>query len=410
LLTQEEVNMNKGDTEKTVVEPQPAVANTAKKKASRKSTKKRPKRTKTNKQVSSDDLPRKTLEDALKIARAIKDNYGRQATWEDIAKAMELSSTNPNNKYYLWSASAYGIVKKVEAGSYAISETGRKILAPTYEGEDREGIVKAIANPSILARFYSDYASSLLPTGDIFANVLEQRYSIPSNRVDEARSLIIENARYAKLLEEQPDGKVMLRSTSTAIGVGFDDAGQVGEPAVGADAHANDSAADVDFSKCCFVITPIGEEGSSDRKHADAMLKHLIMPVLEDVGITAVRADKISKPGHITKQVVEHIAYARLCITDLSFGNANAHYELGIRHALKLPSVQIIRKGDKIPFDIQQARTIIIDTSDPYTIMDRVASAKAELVEHVKALMSGSAKNEESPITMYLPGLSIRLG
>jgi hypothetical protein len=158
------------------------------------------------------------------------------------------------------------------------------------------------------------------------------------------------------------------------------------------------------------VITPIGEEGSGERKHADAMLRHLIMPVLEDIGITTVRADKISKPGHVTKQVVEYIAYSQLCITDLSFGSANAHYELGIRHALKLPSIQIIRKGDRIPFDIQQARTIIIDTSDPYTIMDRVSSAKAELAEHVKALISGNAKNEESPITMYLPSLSIRLG
>src|SRR5438270_10299665 len=90
------------------------------------------------------------------------------------------------------------------------------------------------------------------------------------------------------------------------------------------------------------------------------------------------------KPGHITKQVVENIAFCKLCITDLSFGNQNAHYELGIRHTLKLASIQIIRKGDKIPFDVQQSRTIIIDTCDPYTIMDRIASAKAELAEHVK--------------------------
>jgi hypothetical protein len=389
----------------------PSEAKPAKKKTKRKAGREKASaKTSGPKQISSDDLPRKTLEDALKVPRAIKDNYGKQATWEDIAKAMEFSPTNPNNKYYLWSASAYGIVTKDEANNYAISETGRKILSPSYEGEDREGIIKAIANPSILARFYSDYASSLLPVGDIFTNVLEQRYSIPASRVDEAKNLILDNARYGKLLDEQPDGKLKLRSTSAAIGVGADDAGQSAETSPVADQHTTDTGSEVDYSKCCFVITPIGEEGSGERKHADAMLRHLIMPVLEDIGITTVRADKISKPGHITKQVVEYIAYSQLCITDLSFGNANAHYELGIRHALKLPSIQIIRKGDRIPFDVQQARTIIIDTSDPYTIMDRVSSAKAELAEHVKALMSGNAKNEESPITMYLPSLSVRLG
>jgi hypothetical protein len=140
------------------------------------------------------------------------------------------------------------------------------------------------------------------------------------------------------------------------------------------------------------------------------MLKHLIEPALEAAGLKAIRADKISKPGHITKQVVEHIAYCRLCITDMSFKNQNAHYELGIRHAFKLPSIQIIRKGDKIPFDVQQGRTIIIDTSDPYTIMDRLASAKAELSEHVKTLMNGAKGQEESPITMYLPNLVVKLG
>ena len=81
-----------------------------------------------------------------------------------------------------------------------------------------------------------------------------------------------------------------------------------------------------------------------------------------------------------------------------------------MHHAFNLTSVQIIRKGDKIPFDVQQGRTIIIDTSDPYTIMDRMASARAELAEHVKAIVSGSNTQEDSPIRMYLPRLSVKFG
>lgn len=364
------------------------------------------------KQVSSDDLPRKTLEDALKVAIVIKDTYaGKLATWEDIAKGMEFSANNPNNRYYLWAALAYGLIAKDENENYRITETGRKILAPTYEGEEREGTIKAIASPSILARFYSDYSASLLPSGDIFKNVLEQKYGVPANRVDEAINLILANARYAKLIQEQPDGRLRLISGNAAIGVGGPESGpRANHSEVEAAGTASADTASVDFGKSCFIITPIGDEGSPERKHADALLRHLITPILDELKILPIRADKIAKPGHITKQVVEHIAYCKLCITDLSFGNQNAHYELGIRHALKLPSIQIIRKGDKIPFDVQQGRTIIIDTADPYTIMDRVASARAELIEHLRALLDPTGKHDDSPISMYLPNLTVRIG
>ncbi|MDQ3195334.1 MAG: hypothetical protein M3Q32_02895 [Pseudomonadota bacterium] len=359
--------------------------------------------------VSSEDLPKKTLEDSLRVAKAIADHYaGKQASWDDIARVLEFSPNNPNNKYYLWSASAYGIIAAEEGSRYKLSEVGRKILAPTFEGEDREGTVKAVATPKILAQFFSDYSGSKLPSGDIFKNVLEQKYHVPKNRIDETIQLILSNARFAGLLDESSDNAFALRSSNAAVGVG-DDRSPTRDSSMPQANQGSTPDGTTDFSNACFIITPIGEEGSSERKHADAMLKHLISPVLADAGMAVIRADTISTPGHITKQVVEHIAFCELCITDPSFGNQNAHYELGIRHALKRPSVQIIRKGDKIPFDIQQGRTIIIDTSDPYTIMDRIASAKAELAEHVKALMSGGGKAEESPITMYLPKLTVKM-
>jgi hypothetical protein len=173
---------------------------------------------KSGKSIPSDDLPRKTLEDALKVARVIKDSYASKlATWDDIAKGMEFSANNPNNKYYLWSALAYGVVAKDEGENYRITETGRKILSPTYEGEDREGIIKAIANPAILARFYSDYSASLLPSGDIFKNVLEQKYGIPANRVDEAINSPSLGSDQAKRLKFE----VMMRKTARFIALEY---------------------------------------------------------------------------------------------------------------------------------------------------------------------------------------------
>jgi len=75
------------------------------KKPTPKKAKATPKKSSTKaKSIASDDLPRKTLEDAIRVARVIEDDYaGKLATWDDIAKSMGFSATNPNNKYFLWS-------------------------------------------------------------------------------------------------------------------------------------------------------------------------------------------------------------------------------------------------------------------------------------------------------------------
>jgi hypothetical protein len=124
-----------------------------------------------------------------------------------------------------------------------------------------------------------------------------------------------------------------------------------------------------------------------------------------------VRADKIERSGVITQQIFEQLARATLCVADLSFSNPNAFYELGVRHVFKLPTIQIIRKGDKIPFDVSQGRTITIDTSDIYTVMDRFESARRELAEHVKHIQSASGPDagEGNPINIYLPGVKVIL-
>ena len=93
----------------------------------------------------------------------------------------------------------------------------------------------------------------------------------------------------------------------------------------------------------------------------------------------------------------------------MSFSNPNAFYELGVRHTCKRPTIQLIRKGDKIPFDVAQGRTITIDTSDVYTIMDRFESARRELREHIKHLMAADPgkPSDDNPVEVYLPGLKV---
>jgi hypothetical protein len=141
------------------------------------------------------------------------------------------------------------------------------------------------------------------------------------------------------------------------------------------------------------------------------LLKHVVKPALSEMGMEVIRADEIAKSGIITQQILEHLAKARLCIADLSFHNPNAFYELGVRHAFVLPTIQIIHRVAAIPFDVSQGRTIVIDTSDRYAITDRLESARRELQGYVKNLLAEKSGTgaEDNPVAVYLPGIKISI-
>jgi hypothetical protein len=150
-------------------------------------------------------------------------------------------------------------------------------------------------------------------------------------------------------------------------------------------------------TKVCFVIAPIGEPESETRKRSDQVLKHVIRPAAEKCGYTAVRADEISEPGLITSQVIQRVVNDDLVIADLTERNPNVFYELAIRHAIRKPLVQVIRKGETLPFDIAGMRTIPVDHHD----LDSVEEARSEVVRQIQTFEKPNAKID-TPITVSL--------
>ena len=150
-------------------------------------------------------------------------------------------------------------------------------------------------------------------------------------------------------------------------------------------------------NKTCFVIAPIGEAGSDVRKRSDQVLKHVIAPAVEAHGYSALRADQISEPGMITSQVIQHIVDDPLVVADLTGWNPNVFYELALRHALRKPLVQMIKKGEQIPFDVAGTRTVYVDHKD----LDSVEEAKEEIENQIGALQR-DPNNIETPISVSL--------
>lgn len=106
----------------------------------------------------------------------------------------------------------------------------------------------------------------------------------------------------------------------------------------------------------CFVVMGFGTKtdfATGRKLDLDYSYNALIKPVVEQKGIVCVRADEIKHSGSIDVPMYQQLLNADVVIADLSTSNANAFYELGIRHALRPHTTIVISEQQMTyPFDL----------------------------------------------------------
>lgn len=111
--------------------------------------------------------------------------------------------------------------------------------------------------------------------------------------------------------------------------------------------------------KTCFIITPIGEQGSDTFRKASGVIESVIKPVLESYNYGDIKvAHEIAESGMISTQIINRIVDADLVIANLTDKNPNVMYELCLRHIVAKPIIHICEEGTVLPFDIKDNRTI----------------------------------------------------
>jgi hypothetical protein len=155
----------------------------------------------------------------------------------------------------------------------------------------------------------------------------------------------------------------------------------------------------------CLVIGPIGTVGSEQRKHADMLLNAVVKAVLEadDFGYEVVRSDQVAEPGMINDRVIHDILNAELVVADLTFLNANAFYELGIRHAALKPAIHIAQAGTSLAFDTFGYRAIVEDITD----WQGIVRAREQLRKAATAIEEPDYK-VSNPITQANAGFQMQ--
>ena len=147
--------------------------------------------------------------------------------------------------------------------------------------------------------------------------------------------------------------------------------------------------------KKCFVVSPIGDEGSEVRKRADQVFKYIIAPVCNETGFEPIRVDKLNQPDSITQTIIDYLMNSELVVADITGHNPNAFYEMGYRASTGKPIIHLKGKNERIPFDIAGIRAFDYDLSD----LDSVEEVKSRLIKTIGALsfdVQSDQSNEES--------------
>ena len=356
-------------------------------------------------------FPASSFEEALTLANAIqKHASGQKVRRLTLFNQMGKSPDSGASRQLIVNSNKYGLTK----GSYASEH-----LELTPEGERATGIEitpqdklrakfkLAIEDIAPFKSLYDSQKGARLPAQSILEDRAKE-LGIPQEDAKECIEMFMVNAKFLGILKPIAGAERIIPLEQVLEEL---PAATTPSPKDSQTGESNDEDAtqklpitDQDWDHICFYISPIGEENSEHRNHADLFLGSIIEPALEEFKLKVIRADKIGKAGMITAQILEYILKSKLVVADLSYYNPNVFYELSLRHACRLPTVQIIRKYDKIPFDLDQFRTIQVDTTSIFTMVPNLQTYKAEIATQVRMALK-DPDSVDNPISTYYPNL-----
>jgi hypothetical protein len=330
-------------------------------------------------------------------------------------RLMALMGLNPNSQAtrdLITNASKYNLsIGNHSAKQLKLSEKGRVVVDPAAPPRQRRQAAfdLAIAGIEPFKHLYDRYAGKPLPSLEVMQDELEELD--PGDRKP-CVDIFVGNAMYLGLLKTIDATKHLLTVDDALDELARADngeattAGTLEVPASTSIPGSEERA--VDYTRTCFFIAPIGDNKSDDprakqqRQHSDTILTQYLRRALEEQNLKVVRADEIAEPGMISKQVIDYVLKSQLVIADLSYSNPNVFYELCLRHVTGKPTVHLIRKGDRIPFDVGNFRTITIALDDVHEAIAELDTHRAEIANYVRTALS-AGQSRDNPILTFYP-------
>ena len=161
----------------------------------------------------------------------------------------------------------------------------------------------------------------------------------------------------------------------------------------------------------CFVILPYpaGEEAAAGPDF-DVVYEDLIRPVIEDLNLDIIRADRVSRSGLIHKEMIENLLEADVVIADVTLGSPDVFFELGIRQTARRAGTVILRHAKSaVPLPISGLRAL------DYDLDARGGISRQQVIEDCRILLRTHVKNSldnpstDSLVHTLMPGMEVSL-
>jgi hypothetical protein len=161
----------------------------------------------------------------------------------------------------------------------------------------------------------------------------------------------------------------------------------------------------------CFVAMGFGEKtafylGKKKQRtlDLDKTYEHIIKPAAFAAGLDCVRGDEIQHSTMIDKPMYEQLLAADVVVADISTSNANAIYELGVRHALRPWTTIVMAENDfAFPFDVARLNILRYEHLGKDIGAGEAKRAIEELTKRLHAVLG--QLEVDSPVFLFLPQL-----
>ncbi len=321
------------------------------------------------KYVSQSEVPRHSLDDALRVVAAISDQYGKRPTRPvNVASAMGILPTTGKFRSLTGAALAYGLTDGgAHAENIGLTDLARRIVSPTVEGDDIAAKREALMRPRVVREFLDSYDGSSIPTERIGRNVLEQA-GVPENATARVLNLIVSGADNLGLLVDIKGKKfVSLHPTDTVaetVSTEIDDEDEDDEGLPSFDEPSADRLPEIAPKDALVKNRKVFISHGSNKKIV-AQLKELLSygdfdPVVSEEKESTARPvpEKVLGDMRGCGAGIIHVGVEQTIVeedgTEHSLLNYNVLIEIGAAMALYGSNyILLVEQGTKLPSNLQ---------------------------------------------------------
>jgi hypothetical protein len=323
------------------------------------------------------NYPRRTLEQALRVPRVIREkNGGNPWPSEQVADALALGRKSANFFYISAASRDYGLTEGTrETAEISLTALGRRAVYPQSDLEQQQAYLDAFLHVETFRKVLLHYGGNNLPERKFLENTLQQNFAVPPEFTDEFVDMFNKNCRFLGIGAQFVPGAKVGRSVGAIPGLT--------PVADGGTITVATPDEDTGTARVLFVIMPFTERQDEHQTgFFQEVLIELFTPAATAAGFT-VKTAKRQGSDVIQATIVNDLLEADLVLADLTEHNPNVLFELGMRMHADLPVVLVRARGTPAIFDVDNM--LRVEDYDPNLWTSTVKTDLPIFTEHIKA-------------------------